>query len=64
MTYGYKDICEKPFRKISERTVVYTKKGCTTIQVLSRVGHFHLHFISKCWKLVFRIRNINPSLVT
>ncbi len=21
-TYGYEDICEKPFRKISERTVV------------------------------------------
>ena len=21
MTYGYEDICEKPFRKISERTV-------------------------------------------
>ncbi len=21
MTYGYKDICEKPFRKISEHTV-------------------------------------------
>ena len=25
-TYGYKDICKKPFRKISERTVMYIAK--------------------------------------
>ena len=26
MTYGYEDICEKPFRKISERTVISQNK--------------------------------------
>ena len=30
MTYGYEDICKKPFRKISERTVEHFVDMCVT----------------------------------